>query len=58
MFGVLMDKVILGVTISLDGFAEDSSGSVGPLYPDLLSWKKPIGKRPFDWEPVTFASNR
>ena len=30
-----MGKVILGVTISLDGFAEDSSGSVGALYPDL-----------------------
>jgi dihydrofolate reductase len=30
-----MAKVILGVTISLDGFAEDSHGSVGPLYPDL-----------------------
>lgn len=30
-----MGKVVLGVTISLDGFAEDSSGSVGALYPDL-----------------------
>ncbi len=30
-----MAKVILGVTISLDGFAEDSNGSVGALYPDL-----------------------
>ncbi len=30
-----MAKVILGVTISLDGFAEDSNGSVNPLYPDL-----------------------
>jgi dihydrofolate reductase len=28
-------KVILGVTISLDGFAEDNNGSVGALYPDL-----------------------
>jgi dihydrofolate reductase len=28
-------KVILGVTISLDGFAEDVNGSVGALYPDL-----------------------
>jgi len=25
-----MGKVILGVTISLDGFAEDGDGSVGP----------------------------
>jgi len=30
-----MGKVIIGVTISLDGFAEDRDGSVGPLYPDL-----------------------
>lgn len=30
-----MAKVILGVTISLDGFAEDRNGSVGALYPDL-----------------------
>ncbi len=30
-----MAKVILGVTISLDGFAEDSNGSMGALYPDL-----------------------
>ncbi len=30
-----MSNVILGVTISLDGFAEDRNGSVGPLYPDL-----------------------
>lgn len=30
-----MGKVILGVTTSLDGFAEDKNDSVGPLYPDL-----------------------
>lgn len=30
-----MGKVILGVTISLDGFAEDINGSVNTLYPDL-----------------------
>jgi hypothetical protein len=30
-----MGKVILGVTISLDGFSEDINGSVGTLYPDL-----------------------
>jgi hypothetical protein len=30
-----MGKVVLGVTISLDGFAEDRNGSVGALYPDL-----------------------
>jgi len=30
-----MTKVILGLTVSLDGFAEDINGSVGKLYPDL-----------------------
>ena len=30
-----MAKVILGLTISLDGFAEDINGSVSKLYPDL-----------------------
>ncbi len=30
-----MGKVILGVTVSMDGFAEDVNHSVGPLYPDL-----------------------
>ena len=30
-----MGNVILGLTVSLDGFAEDRTGSVGPLYPDL-----------------------
>lgn len=35
-----MGKVILGVTISLDGFAEDQDGSVRALYPDLDALKK------------------
>ena len=30
-----MAKVILGMTMSLDGFVHDRSGSVGALYPDL-----------------------
>ena len=30
-----MAKVILGMTMSLDGFINDSSGSVDALYPDL-----------------------
>jgi dihydrofolate reductase len=30
-----MGKVILGATMSLDGFINDRSGSVGALYPDL-----------------------
>jgi dihydrofolate reductase len=35
-----MGKVILGLTISLDGFAEDINGSVGALYPDLDTLKE------------------
>ncbi len=35
-----MAKVVLGVTISLDGFAEDSKGSVVALYPDLDALRK------------------
>lgn len=30
-----MGKVIVGMTMSLDGFVEDRQGSVGALYPDL-----------------------
>ena len=30
-----MGKVIVGMTISLDGFIQDRNGSVGALYPDL-----------------------
>ncbi len=30
-----MGKVIVGMTVSLDGFVEDRTGSVGALYPDL-----------------------
>ena len=30
-----MSKVILGMTMSLDGFINDREGSVGTLYPDL-----------------------
>jgi len=32
-----MAKVVLGVTMSLDGFINDRSGSVGALYPDLAA---------------------
>ena len=35
-----MGKVILGLTISLDGFAEDINGSVNTLYADLNSLKE------------------
>ena len=30
-----MTKVIVGMTVSIDGFAADRNGSAGPLYPDL-----------------------
>ena len=32
-----MAKVILGMTMSLDGFINDRNGSVGALYPDLAT---------------------
>ena len=30
-----MGKVVIGMTVSIDGFVEDQSGSVARLYPDL-----------------------
>ena len=35
-----MGKVVLGMTISLDGFVNDRSGSVAALYPDLADWRE------------------
>lgn len=35
-----MGKVILGMTMSLDGFINDSTGSVAALYPDLDAWRE------------------
>jgi len=35
-----MSKVILGFTISLDGFINDRNGSIDVLYPDLLDWQE------------------
>ena len=35
-----MGKVILGMTMSLDGFINDSNGSVAALYPDLTTWRE------------------
>jgi dihydrofolate reductase len=35
-----MSKVILGITISLDGFVNDRNGSVNALYPDLIDWRE------------------
>jgi dihydrofolate reductase len=34
-----MGKVILGVTMSVDGFINDREGSVAVLYPDLETWR-------------------
>jgi dihydrofolate reductase len=36
----MMGKVILGMTMSLDGFINDPSGSVAALYPDLDAWRE------------------
>ena len=35
-----MSKVILGTTMSLDGFINDRNGSVEALYPDLVAWRE------------------
>jgi dihydrofolate reductase len=35
-----MTKVVLGMTISLDGFINDRDGSVSALYPDLADWRE------------------
>jgi dihydrofolate reductase len=35
-----MGKVILGMTMSIDGFINDRSGSVEALYPDLADWRE------------------
>lgn len=35
-----MGKVILGMTMSLDGFINDARGSVSALYPDLDAWRE------------------
>lgn len=35
-----MGKVILGMTMSLDGFVNDRNGSVQALYPDLTDWRE------------------
>jgi len=34
-----MGKVIVGMTVSLDGFVNDWNGSVAALYPDLETWR-------------------
>ncbi len=34
-----MTKVVLGMTMSLDGFINDRNGSVERLYPDLSHWR-------------------
>jgi dihydrofolate reductase len=35
-----MPKVILGTTMSLDGFINDRSGSVDALYSDFVAWRE------------------
>jgi dihydrofolate reductase len=35
-----MGKVVLGITMSLDGFINDRNGSVAALYPDLADWRE------------------
>ena len=35
-----MGIVVLGMTMSLDGFINDRNGSVAALYPDLTAWRE------------------
>jgi len=35
-----MAKVIVGMTVSLDGFVNDRNGTVARLYPDLAALRK------------------
>ena len=35
-----MAKVILGMTMSLDGFINERNGSVAAMYPDLEAWRE------------------
>lgn len=37
---MFMGKIILGMTISLDGFVNDRNGSVEALYADLATWRE------------------
>jgi hypothetical protein len=53
-----MSKVVVGMTMSLDGFVNDSSGSVASLYPDfesfreteLLGYLKILALHLFNWK--------
>ena len=35
-----MGKIVIGMTMSLDGFINDRDGSVAALYPDLDAWRE------------------
>jgi dihydrofolate reductase len=65
-------KVVVGMTVSLDGFVEDQSGSVARLYPDLANLRDTaymqdlieetgavlMGKRAFEMgDPDSFVGN-
>jgi dihydrofolate reductase len=67
-----MAKVVVGMTISLDGFVEDQSGSAARLYPDLAGLRDTpymqdaieetgavlMGKRAFEMgDPDSFVGN-
>ena len=67
-----MTKVIVGMTVSLDGFAADRNGSAGPLYPDLADLRNTaymqtmiretgavlMGKRAFEMgDPDSYVGN-
>ena len=67
-----MAKVVIGMTVSIDGFVEDQTGSVARLYPDLADLRDTaymqdmiketgaalMGKRTFEMgEPDSFVGN-
>ena len=67
-----MAKVVIGMSVSLDGFVEDQTGSVARLYPDLADLRTTaymqdmiketgaalMGKRAFEMgEPDSFVGN-
>ena len=67
-----MAKVVIGMTVSIDGFVEDQSGSVARLYPDLADLRNTaymqdliketgavlMGKRAFEMgDPDSFVGN-
>jgi hypothetical protein len=39
-----MSKVVVGMTISLDGYVNDSSSSVASFFSSIFPWPSPSGQ--------------